>query len=872
MEDPWGSPWTADAPPKLDLPAPPPHAHVSTDYTHHSNGGSRNGGSSPQKISPGLTPWEDDDAWGGWNESGKETGLWGRSPGLKPVGSATSTRLPSPAPGAALEAWAGFGVETRRREDQNGDSGISLGERGRGERGRRESKLEETQMNTEDVWAMADPEPASGSGSISPPTSDDDAGSISPEDAPRMALAPGTRPEALRQSSKVLELVQMFDGIARSQSVSPSPIEPPKRAVSGTSLVEGSNETGSPESETKTDEESMGDFQDNLETGFETEDEVLPEDDSPEKVDESELEPIPAKILGEQATRSEELNPSASNGDDSWAQEGHLSPPIPFREATQELNEDPWTQAGHEEQLPPTAEADKEPDVEEDGTEAEHEPVMPLTSATDRGQHEEVAWTNAHRDREVMSPVLENTIQEVAPKEPIVIPRKGPKIPFPIDTSKLDDLFPSVDASFPDPEPIPDVIIDDTFASISERKAWYRTSRYGSIRKHNLGDDENYVRINWSNSQIREQGIGIVRRWMEEDSIGGRVVLGRRTGAAGSKIFNWDSSAPQVEISELFGRKSHSRHASTVSKDTTRTAASPTVAAFGWSSTSSPTITIPPPASDTSPNTEHGCGTKFPVQAVSSLQPVSRPVSIVQASPVSPLGQPPITAEADDANEAEEEVEDEDDDDWGEMVSSPAGDTNGVFPPLADIVDATMATNGTTIASPTLSVPAVKPASVEQNQEGWAGNDLFTTSAAPAPANNSSKQSNELDQWDFGRDNFLGGPSEPAPTAMHMPVPTPTPPPTIKQAEPFMVSKPITKPLSPITPPSPQAIITPSSPILLSGTKNIAKPLSPIPPVSPHVPPQTSTPPPLPKIDTSKDDEIVANILLDLPDLSYMLR
>src|SRR6478609_5242817 len=81
-----------------------------------------------------------------------------------------------------------------------------------------------------------------------------------------------------------------------------------------------------------------------------------------------------------------------------------------------------------------------------------------------------------------------------------------------------------------------DVIIDDSFTSISERKAWYLMSRPGSMRKHNLGDDENYVRVGWGNSQVREQAIRIVRRWMEEDSITGRVVLGRRGGAVGAKI------------------------------------------------------------------------------------------------------------------------------------------------------------------------------------------------------------------------------------------------------------------------------------------------------------------------------------------------
>ena len=840
MEDPWGSPWTADSPPKLDLPAPPPHAHFSTDHTHHGNSGSRNGGS-PQKISPNLTPWEEDDAWGGWNEPGKES-PWGRSPGLKPLESAASTRLPSPAPGAGLEAWGGFGVvETRRREDQNTDSGISLGERGRSG-----NKTKETQLNAEDVWGTADPdpEPTSNSESLSPPTSPDDARSTSPEGAPKLALAPGTRPEAVRQSSKVQELVQLFDGIARTQSVSPSPIEPPKGVVGGTSLSESSKEAEPVESETKDEEESMGDFQENLEVGSESEAEVSLDEDTLKTAEEPKAAVILANIVEKQAPIHEESKPENPPMEDPWAQPGDEQPSTSPGEPTQELNKDPWTEDGIEQPLPIMIEADGKLHMEEKWEEPDHEQASALTKLADQEPPEAASWTNGHLEQVDINPVSETSSQEAPSKGPTLRPLKGPKTPYPIDMSKLDDLFPSVDASFPAPEPIPDVIIDDTFASISERKAWYRTSRSGSIRQHNLGDDENYVRISWGNSQIREQGIRIVRRWMEEDSIGGRVVLGRRTGAAGSKIFNWDSSAPQVEISELFGRKSHSRQASTVSKDTARTPASPSAAAFGWSSTSSPTIAFPPPAPDSLPRAEHASTTKSPVTALSSLQPVSRPVSIIQASPISPLAQPPITAESDNADDSED-----DDDDWGEMISSPAGVTNGDFPPLADVVDAGMATKGTGMDRPTLPVPASKPAPVEQAEEDWGGKDQFTTSAAPAPANN-SKQNNPPDSWDFGNMDFLGGASEVAP-ARHVPLPTPTPPPIMKPAEPFIPSKPITKPLSPVSLPSPQNITKPPSPISLS---------------SPQVPPQP------PKIDTSKDDEIVVKILRDLPDLSYILR
>ncbi|KAL6849337.1 hypothetical protein ACO1O0_008877 [Amphichorda felina] len=187
-------------------------------------------------------------------------------------------------------------------------------------------------------------------------------------------------------------------------------------------------------------------------------------------------------------------------------------------------------------------------------------------------------------------PEQDDTTKDKAPRP------KAPAMNIPIDLSKLDDLFPSISPSNPDPEPLPDVIIDDTFASSSERKAWYRISRFGPMRKHDMGNDENYVRMDWAHSTVRADTLRIVRRWMEEDSIAGRVVLGgRQKGPIGASMFNWDSTAPATEIGELLRRKKgHSKEPSVGSKVS---AASPVVASFGWSSpTSSPTaVSFPPP-------------------------------------------------------------------------------------------------------------------------------------------------------------------------------------------------------------------------------------------------------------------------------------
>ncbi|KAG7289260.1 hypothetical protein NEMBOFW57_005625 [Staphylotrichum longicolle] len=141
----------------------------------------------------------------------------------------------------------------------------------------------------------------------------------------------------------------------------------------------------------------------------------------------------------------------------------------------------------------------------------------------------------------------------------------GP-LDFRVDLGLLGKLFtglpePANDASL-DYE-VPDHIINDSFTKISERKTWYRVSRLGSSRRHNAGDDENYRRIAWPSSTVHDETIKIVRRWMEEDSIAGRVALGGGISKTQKNMFGWDSSAEPIALDAVFGKKkSHSRASS----------------------------------------------------------------------------------------------------------------------------------------------------------------------------------------------------------------------------------------------------------------------------------------------------------------------
>ncbi|KAH9215828.1 hypothetical protein DL95DRAFT_388141 [Leptodontidium sp. 2 PMI_412] len=125
-------------------------------------------------------------------------------------------------------------------------------------------------------------------------------------------------------------------------------------------------------------------------------------------------------------------------------------------------------------------------------------------------------------------------------------------VEYKFDPSILESIFLG---DTPDPTSetifIPDSVPFDSFSSTEQRKTWYRISRYGTMRKHNSGNDENYVRVNWKPSTIRDDTLKIVSRWIEEDRISGRVVLGG--GSKGSTVFGWnDPKALAVPLSDVF--------------------------------------------------------------------------------------------------------------------------------------------------------------------------------------------------------------------------------------------------------------------------------------------------------------------------------
>lgn len=243
---------------------------------------------------------------------------------------------------------------------------------------------------------------------------------------------------------------------------------------------------------------------------------------------------------------------------------------------------------------------------------------------------------------------------------------------------------------------VPDYVLNDSFTSISERKTWYRVSRQGTMRKHNLGNDENYKRVGWSNSTARIDTIKIVRRWMEEDSISGRPTLGGSSSKGHG--FGWDSGAEPVTLDQVFGKKRKPVHAKSASAHQLRPPVPLTIPStmqplppkglqgehhssahqaletdssmgqFGWSAASIEEVGSPksPPTSTIAqPQKRLGTqpATSFNGPRIPSSEQVVRPISMPP-----PIGAPlsiPST---------KPELQDDDDDEWGDMVMSPAED------------------------------------------------------------------------------------------------------------------------------------------------------------------------------------------------------
>ncbi|KAK9770409.1 hypothetical protein AB5N19_11438 [Seiridium cardinale] len=272
------------------------------------------------------------------------------------------------------------------------------------------------------------------------------------------------------------------------------------------------------------------------------------------------------------------------------------------------------------------------------------------------------------------------------------------------------------------PDGLSDRIITDSFGTVDERKVWYRISRFGSMRKHNSGDEENYHRVSWQDTQLHGDVTKIVRRWMEEDSFSGKPTLG---GSKRTSVFNWNSSAAPIGLDKVFARKSlvpHSRTSSVAAfghtpassigslgsvledrktsqgidlNSTTNASASGSASAsaspvpsFGWSSTAPPSLMRPPGSVPYLANAEVPTEKSRP-----SVPPIPSPIPAPRPQQLLPVHSHPSDDDEDGGDE------------WGEMVLSPTQETFTASEANSDFVNGWSPPS----SSPVLSKPHVAP-------------------------------------------------------------------------------------------------------------------------------------------------------------------
>lgn len=400
-------------------------------------------------------------------------------------------------------------------------------------------------------------------------------------------------------------------------------------------------------------------------------------------------------------------------------------------------------------------------------------------------------------------------------------------------------------------EHIPDHVIDDSFTEISERKTWYRISRFGSSRRHNAADDDSYRRAAWPTSTVRDDVIKIVRRWMEEDSIAGRVALGGGIAKTQKNMFGWDSSAEPIALDAVFGKKK--LHPGSSSLQPPRMSAlAPPDGDEGPKTSSSLRgplphqalgTTAPPPASfgwSTAPETEISTQATQPNLPTSMAAASTAPFDTQQAKTTTNSTKVASALLEMPSEDDAHGVENDDDDEWGEMVSSPVASKY----PISVFASVDEAFGGFSDSHQDSTVPTVSAApQVEVNN--------ISKARAPQPTQTS-------DAWASADFSLFGAPSviSTQPSIMAEPTELPLDPTSNARISPVEASFP--RSMSEMQ----------SSPIDLKTTEQAVS--APTAISDPIYIIETKTT--LEMNDDGDDEKVVQRIISGLPDLSYMLR
>jgi hypothetical protein len=244
---------------------------------------------------------------------------------------------------------------------------------------------------------------------------------------------------------------------------------------------------------------------------------------------------------------------------------------------------------------------------------------------------------------------------------------------------------------------------EELINTTSTRKLWYRVSRPQTLRAFLSGDmEDSHVRVAWPSSRIRADTVKIVSRWMAEDRIHGRTLLGGST----KTMFGWDepqsARSGSQATSPATSKFPHVRKQS-VSMQPVAAKTSP-VASFAWS-TLPVSPSFPPAAEKVIASSPTMASRETPLRRSISSRPRSLVVSAtsldavfaaetkIESKKEEPLPSSPVKTKARErvnvglgigtalATAADLTVAEDEDDEWGELVQSPPPSGTGGFPP-----------------------------------------------------------------------------------------------------------------------------------------------------------------------------------------------
>ncbi|KAF2703442.1 hypothetical protein K504DRAFT_463505, partial [Pleomassaria siparia CBS 279.74] len=313
-------------------------------------------------------------------------------------------------------------------------------------------------------------------------------------------------------------------------------------------------------------------------------------------------------------------------------------------------------------------------------------------SKSEHGQDEEDIALGSPQVPKEVDPVEEAIAVHNIKTEGLLAP-SSPRVAYKLDQSLMDQLFP-----LPKPAKELSKAPDEPVSTTSTRKSWYRLSRNQTMREYNTGlDHDDYVRVTWANSHIREEVKKTVQRWTIEDRMSGR-------GHSARASFYWDTSPAQVPVTHIRKKSVVTESSSTQpAKQQIPPLSANVPAAFNWSS--SPLATNDPWRQDgpdvgsiSSPTiAEHSAIPEFQAQesrpaSIDLTPPIPVQLALSQSAPTleSPKLPPPLgpsydswsktdplgnLGQLDTSSHTNTADATEDDDEWGEMVESPTVST-----------------------------------------------------------------------------------------------------------------------------------------------------------------------------------------------------